>query len=163
MTKEQEKIQARIREYKKSLDMVEPVKAIVKAFDGKCYNCRFDNAIQEVNCFVHHNRYSDCVEIVREYSYNDDTAAIICYFNLSKVLEDGKRINAEKIIENITNRMNKHKQTIMQLECALKTIEDTLVYLNQKIAEVNNIVTSLSSECIDIYKSRFACINHNLR
>ena len=29
MTKEQEKIQVRIREYKKSLDMVEPVKAIV--------------------------------------------------------------------------------------------------------------------------------------
>ena len=162
MTKEQEKIQARIREYKKSLDMVEPVKAIVKAFNGKCYNCRFGKAFDEVGCYEDKSNYSDWITIRRRDGIYNDSAATIFSIRLSDMLE-GKRINAEKIIAAIDERIENRNKTIFRLEYELKSAEGVIEYLNQKIAEINNIVGSLSSECIEAYSSRFADIDYRLK
>lgn len=162
MTKEQEKIQARIREYKKSLDMVEPVKAIVKAFDGKCYNCRFGKAFADIGCYEDKSNYSDWITIRRRDGIYNDSAATIFSIRLSDML-DGKRINAEKIIAAIDERIENRNKTIFRLEYELKSAEGVIEYLNQKIAEINNIVGSLSSECIEAYSSRFADIDYRLK
>lgn len=162
MTKEQEKIQARIREYKKSLDMVEPVKAIVKAFDGKCYNCRFGKAFADIGCYEDKSNYSDWITIRRRDGIYNDSAATIFSIRLSDML-DGKRINAEKIIANIDERVESRHKTIFRLEYELKSVEGVIEYLNQKIAEINNIVGSLSSECIEAYSSRFARLSYKLK
>lgn len=162
MTKEQEKIQARIREYKKSLDMVEPVKAIVKAFNGKCYNCRFGKAFDEVGCYEDKSNYSDWITIRRRDGIYNDSAATIFSIRLSDMLE-GKRINAEKIIAAIDERIENRNKTIFRLEYELKSAEGVIEYLNQKIAEINNIVGSLSSECIEAYSSKFADIDYRLK
>lgn len=162
MTKEQEKIQARIREYKKSLDMVEPVKAIVKAFDGKCYNCRFGKAFADIGCYEDKSNYSDWITIRRRDGIYNDSAATIFSIRLSDML-DGKRINAEKIIANIDERVESRHKTIFRLEYELKSVEGVIEYLNQKIAEINNIVGSLSSECIEAYSSTFARLSYKLK
>ncbi len=162
MTKEQEKIQARIREYKKSLDMVEPVKAIVKAFDGKCYNCRFGKAIADIGCYEDKSNYSDWITIRRRDGIYNDSAATIFSIRLSDML-DGKRINAEKIIANIDERVESRHKTIFRLEYELKSVEGVIEYLNQKIAEINSIVDSLSSECLEAYSSKFERLSYKLK
>lgn len=162
MTKEQEKIQARIREFKKTLNVVEPVKAIVKAFNGKCYNCRFGKAFDEVGCYEDKSNYSDWITIRRRDGIYNDSAATIFSIRLSDMLE-GKRINAEKIIAAIDERIENRNKTIFRLEYELKSAEGVIEYLNQKIAEINNIVGSLSSECIEAYSSRFADIDYRLK
>lgn len=162
MTKEQEKIQVRIREYKKSLDMVEPVKAIVKAFDGKCYNCRFGKAFADIGCYEDKSNYSDWFTIRRRDGGYNDSAATIFSIRLSDML-DGKRINAEKIIAAIDERVENRNKTIFRLEYELKSAEGVIEYLNQKIAEINNIVGSLSSECIEAYSSKFESLSYKLK
>ena len=161
MTKEQEKLQSRIREYKKSLDMVEPVKAIVKAFDGKCYNCRFGKAFADIGCYEEKSSYSDWITIRRRDGCYDDSAATIFSMRLSEAL-DGKRINAEKIIAAIDERVESRKKTIFRLEYELKSAEGVIEYLNQKITEINSIVDSLSSECLEAYASKFERLSYKL-
>jgi hypothetical protein len=162
MTKEQEKLQVRIREYKKSLDMVEPVKAIVKAFDGKCYNCRFGKAFADIGCYEDKSNYSDWITIRRRDGIYNDSAATIFSIRLSDML-DGKRINAEKIIANIDERVESRHKTIFRLEYELKSVEGVIEYLNQKITEINNIVGSLSCECIEAYSSKFEKLSYRLK
>ena len=162
MTKEQEKIQVRIREYKKSLDMVEPVKAIVKAFDGKCYNCRFGKAFADIGCYEDKSNYSDWITIRRRDGEYNDSAATIFSIRLSDML-DGKRINAEKIIATIDERAESRNKIIFRLEYELKSAEGVIEYLNQKIAEINSIVGSLSSECIEAYSSKFESLSYKLK
>lgn len=57
MTKEEILLQARISQYEKTLALVDGVKAIAQQFDGKCYNKRFDNALESVGCYVYHASY----------------------------------------------------------------------------------------------------------
>ena len=80
---------------------------------------------------------------------------------LSEAL-DGKRINAEKIIAAIDERVESRNKTIFRLEYELKSAEGVIEYLNQKITEINRIVDSLSSECIEAYSSKFARLSYKL-
>lgn len=163
MTKEQEKIQIRIREYKKSLDMVEPVKAIIKAFDGKCYNCRFGKAIAEIGAYEDKSSYSDWITIRRrggESSY--DAATTIGSIKLSELL-DGKRVNAKKVIAAVDEHAETVKKLVFRLEHELKYAEGTISYINQRIAEINEIIDNLSSESADIYRNRLDRTSHRLQ
>ena len=142
--------------------MVEPVKAIVKAFNGKCYNCRFGKAFADIGCYEDKSSYSDWITIRRRDGEYNDSAATIFSIRLSDML-DGKRINAEKIIAAIDERAENRNKIIFRLEYELKSAEGVIEYLNQKIAEINNIVGSLSSECIEAYSSKFESLSYKLK
>ena len=86
---------------------------------------------------------------------------MIFNIRLSEAL-DGKRINAEKIIAAIDERVESRNKTIFRLEYELKSAEGVIEYLNQKITEINSIVDSLSSECIEAYSSKFERLSYKL-
>ena len=163
MTKEQEAIKAKIEELKATQSVVDEVKAIVQEFDGKVYNCRFDNAIKEKTaCYVGHGYGGNWLEIRRRDAPYSESAGSVTMIRKETIL-DGKRINAKKLIAGIDSGTTSRNKQIMRLSGELTWIEGVVEGINEQIRLLNKMVDSLSSETLDIYKNRFERCPYRLR
>ena len=163
MTKEQEAIKAKIEELEATQAVVDEVKAIVQEFDGKVYNCRFDNAIKEKTaCYVGHGYGGNWLEIRRCDALYCESAGSVTMIRKETFL-DGKRINAEKLIAEIGKGQAYRNKQIMRLSGELTWIEGVIEGINEQIRLLNKMVDSLSSETLDIYRNRFERCPYRLR
>lgn len=163
MTKEQEAIKAKIEELKATQAIVDDVKAVVQEFNGKVYNCRFDNAIKaRTACYVGHGYGGNWLEIRRCDAPYSESAGAVIMVRKENIL-DGKRINAEKLIAKIDKSQTYRNKQIMRLSGELTWIEGVVEGINEQIRMLNKMVDSLSSETLDIYKNRFERYAYRLR
>lgn len=162
MTKEQEKIQEIIEELEATQAVVESVKAVVKTFDGKCYNCRLKKAIEEQSdCWLYENHYcTDSITIVRRHCNNNKTNNVAAV-RKSDFL-DGKRINAEKLIAAIDKAAADRAKKIFTLQSEMVWAEGAIEAINQQIRELNKYLDGISSETFEIYKNKLEWRSYRL-
>lgn len=162
MTKEEIILQTRISQYEKTLAMVDGVKAIAQQFDGKCYNKRFDNALESAGCTLTHASYDKkSITIKREDGACDDYARNLVICKLDDFL-DGKRINAEKLNVLIDKRAEYIKKVISDLTAQAEHVEDTIALLNEKISDLNTLVNDIHIEISRIYKDKILRVTSRL-
>lgn len=80
---------------------------VVRAFDGKVYNCRFERALQErTGARIICHKYT---KGIGAYIYEHGEQITLCWFNIED-MTDGKRIPAAKVLEDARDR----RQTLLQ-------------------------------------------------
>ena len=146
----------RIDGYHAALSYIPAIEEIIKKFDGKVYNCRFDKAVREatsnkVICDTKYeslyiytwipNRYSQQITIVH-ISFDEFT--------------DGKRIPAEKIIANMKKYRDENLKSIDQIEKAMAQIPHMKKHIQRSIDKLNNYLQDIPFEVRDIYGIPYA-------
>lgn len=163
MTKEEILLQARISQYEKTLALVDGVKAIAQQFDGKCYNKRFDNALESAGCYVSHASYDkNSITIKREDGACDDYARNLVICELDDFINDNKRINAEKLNALIDKRAEYIKKVISDLTAQAEAVESVIDLINEKIFVLNALVDRTHLEILKIYKDKISHVTFNL-
>ena len=162
MTKEEILLQARISQYEKTFALVDGVKAIAQQFDGKCYNKRFDNALESAGCTLIHASYDkNSIKIKRMDGDCDDYARNLVVCDLDDFLDD-KRINAEKLNVLIDKRAEYIKKVISDPTAQSEHVEDTIALLNEKISDLNALVNDIHIEISKIYEDEILRVTSRL-
>lgn len=162
MTKEEILLQARISQYEKTLALVNEAKAVFQRFDGKCYNKRFDRALELTGCYVSHASYDkNSIIIKRTDGACDDYARNLVICNLDDFLDD-KRINAEKLNALIDKRAGYVKKVISDLTEQAEQVENIIDLINEKIFVLNGLVDRTHLEILKIYKDKISRVTSRL-
>lgn len=135
MTWQENLIQMDIDNIDRAIGLINELKEVVKKFDGKVYNVRFDRAVREsVGAFVERKEFNNSIAIrwqpdIRNvdghYSQNG------YYYLLWGAELDGKRINATKMIERleyVAEELEEHKTNLYE---GISKIEETLDKYNE--------------------------------
>lgn len=163
MTKEEILLQARISQYEKTFALVDGVKAIVQQFDGKCYNKRFDNALESAGYYVSHASYDkNSITIERMDGACDDYACNLVRCDLSDFLNDDKHINAEKLNSLIDKRAEYIKKVISDLTAQAERVESIIDLINEKIFVLNALVDRTHLEILKIYRDKISRVTSKL-
>lgn len=162
MTKEEILLQARISQYEKTFALVDGVKAIAQQFDGKCYNKRFDNALESAGCTLIHASYDkNSIKIKRMDGDCDDYARNLVVCDLDDFLDD-KRINAEKLNVLIDKRAEYIKKVISDLTAQVEAVESVIDLINEKIFVLNALVDRTHLEILKIYRDKISRVTPKL-
>lgn len=162
---QREAIQARAAHLRRAGASIRRLKPVIRSFDGKVYNKRFNEAINaagdETNRFYCHDihgfyhiswnepgaRYSDDITVLTGYSCTgsqkdrpDDQYKIF----------DGKRIISDKMIEELTRKYEAIQAEAYKLETAAQDLEETLTRIKETKELYNHLVNSLPSFITDI-------------
>lgn len=163
MTKEEILLQARISQYEKTFALVDGVKAITQQFDGKCYNKRFDNALESAGYYVSHASYDkNSITIKRRDGACDDYARNLVICNLSDFLNGDKRINAKKLNSLIDKRAEYIKKVISDLTAQAEHVESIIDLINDKIRDLNALVDRTHLEIFKIYRDKISRVTSRL-
>lgn len=167
------KVKTRINNYKKCLALIEELKPVVKRFDGKIYNVKFDRALKEVCDYINVDfEYSSFdIKVLTYMNGNgggrNSAKAPVCmngseYYYLTSRLgtraggygicpfeetETGKRrIIADKIIEGLDYQAEYYNRVITENSEGLKHIDEYAA----KVAEIERRVKELEEIPHDI-------------
>lgn len=163
MTKEQEAIKAKIRELEATQAVVDAVKAVIREFDGKVYNCRLKNAITEKTaCYAYENSYYTNDLVITRTGASSSPFGNVVWAKKSEFL-DGKRINAAKLNAVINKEAADRQKKIFTLRGELTWIEGAVKGINEQIRLLNKMLDGISSETLDIYKNSFERFTYRLR
>ena len=141
---------------------VNRVKEVIRDFDGKIYNCRFDEAIanltDEDHRFYVSNHYGwFYIQFSpRKGNYNNTQSILSGYSCKASdqvreqtrqecILFDGKRINAAAMINGLNNKREELLREAYTLESAADNLEKTLQQITDTKALLNNLVQGLPS------------------
>lgn len=160
MTWQENLIQLDIDNIDRAIGLINELKKVVKKFDGKVYNVRFDRAVREsVGAFVQRQRYEHfpCIAIVwypennfidNQFSRNRE------YYLLHGAELDGKRINATKTIELLENRAEELEEHKTDLYEGISKIEETLDKYNEIKKQLKELSDEVPYEILDYYDIR---------
>lgn len=96
--------------YTRALSVLEPVKEVVKKFDGKVYNVRFERAIKDIPCVC--ARKTDYnIEITW---FDEGRRIYLTYAPISSTLKD-KRINSAIILASIESYEKETREYLEKL------------------------------------------------
>lgn len=131
------------------------VKEVVKKFDGKVYNCRFDEAISDLTddrnrfyvsnsygwfylyCYKRGTNLNNAPSLLTGYSCKADQ--IKDQTREEYKIFDGKRIKADAMIEGLNRSRERLLQEAFELENAAADLDNTL----QMIGSLKNAINSL--------------------
>lgn len=154
--------------YRRAASAINTIKPVIQAFNGKVYNKRFDEAIRALNTpdnedhfhaytqyrwfyidFTPGCSYSEKKTLLHGYSCTGETVPED-HREEKNVIFDGKRINAEKMINSAEKQREYLLKTAYELETAAADLETTL----QRISDTEKLLYTLThnvpSEVVDI-------------
>lgn len=136
------------------------IKKVVSAFDGKIYNCKFDNAIEtlsndSVRIYSHINSYG---YFILDF-YDKDTNKTINLIYTKKATKDtetdyftsNKRIKAEHFINVLNDKYAELLKRATDIERSSENITTTLQQLESLKKSMNVIIAGLPTEITSIY------------
>ena len=141
------------------------LKPVIRAFDGKIYNCRFDDAIYALTSdtarYYASNRYGwfNIEWNSRKAAYTNNICLLSAYSckgspikdqNPENIVFDGKRIIAEKMIYCIDCKREKLLSEAYKLEIAVADLEKHLQQISDTKKILYCLVNSLPDHVIDI-------------
>ena len=138
-----------VKENRKAAQLFPSVRKVLENFDGKVYNIRLQRAIQEEtgDHIYTEERYN------RVYIYIYGTAGR--QYTIAALdredMEDGKRINAKKMIESAREYRESHLKKAYQLEqqaAQIITIKEQVKQIEQLL---KSVTCKLDYEIRDIY------------
>lgn len=138
-----ENIKKQIEALRTASKQIGKIKKVVQDFDGKVYNCRFDQAIEQLSDKETGLRFY----VQNHYNFSIQCSAFQCYPYIALLetfrpvkgqakgkcicFDENKRIKADKMIELLNNKYSEILKKAQELENALNNIEATLDQLEQ--------------------------------
>lgn len=149
-TEDQKKdLDSRIESYRRVAGYTPAIVKILKQFDGKVFNCRLDKAIREAtdNEIGVYKRYG-FIYISGHYmsNYHEITLAAFKEDELQN-----KRINAEKIIEQVITAREELLKKAYSVETYAAQADNIREYVKQSIEKLESICRALPDDIRDIY------------
>lgn len=140
--------QKRIEMHREAAGIIPAVINVIRRFDGKVYNRRFQGALQEE---TGKNVYADKMEYYIEvYMWFNGR-----HINLARIkneeLIDGKRIPAGKMIESARGYQSSHLKTAYEIETSLQQVEQCKTYLQEMKEKIENFTAKIPSDVREIY------------
>lgn len=148
MTKEQQLEDVAVKydmAAKKALEII----PIIKSFDGKMYNKRFNEALRPFYCTA---------SIKEEFLYIDCNANLdYGYFRLSLCSCEhiNKRINASLIVNKLKAKSEHLQNYAVQIRKEILQIDTVIAEVNSHIEAINELLSSMSTHARDIYQYSF--------
>jgi len=149
-TEERQKdLNNRIESYRQAAAHVPQIIKTLKQFDGKVYNCRLDKALREAT--------NGKVGVYNQYGF---ISIYACYttnyhhINFATFrLEDleNKRINAEKLIEQVKAARESLLDKAYKVETYSEQADNIREYVKQSIEKLESICKSLPDDIREIY------------
>jgi hypothetical protein len=149
-TEERQKdLNNRIESYRQAAAHVPQIIKTLKQFDGKVYNCRLDKALREAT--------NGKVGVYNQYGF---ISIYACYttnyhhINFATFrLEDleNKRINAEKLIEQVKAARENLLDKAYKIETYSEQADNIREYVKQSIEKLESICKSLPDDIREIY------------
>lgn len=141
--------QTYIRSYRDAAALYPAIKKVVQSFDKKVYNKRLQTAIQEATgARVYIENRPNMIDI---HMYGPHSNWITLGILLKEDMQDGKRINAEKLIESLTDNRNKLLQTAARYEQQIKEIDQVKEQIKQLKHLLCNVLEPYDYTMRDIY------------
>lgn len=150
-TKESQDAAARayIKAYRDAAALYPAIKKVVQSFDKKVYNKRLQTAIQEATgARVFIENRPNMLDI---HMYGPHSNWITLGILLKEDMADGKRINADKLIESLTDNRNKLLQTAARYEQQIKEIDQVKEQIKQLKHLLCNVLEPYDYTIRDIY------------
>lgn len=144
------KAQQRIDNLRSAADMATKITKVIEQFDGKVYNCRFDKALKEAvgNRIRTEKRYT----LLAIYTWPDTSYDSITIATLDiSDMQDGKRINAEKLIESTRKYREDLLRKAYEIETGMTFAPQIQDYIRQSIDKLNKYLDTIPSDIRDIY------------
>lgn len=149
-TEERQKdLNNRIESYRQAAAQVPQIIKTLKQFDGKVYNCRLDKALREAT--------NGKVGVYNQYGF---ISIYACYttnyhhINFATFrLEDleNKRINAEKLIEQVKAARENLLDKAYKIETYSEQADNIREYVKQSIEKLESICKSLPNDIREVY------------
>ena len=149
-TEERQKdLNNRIESYRQAAAHVPQIIKALKQFDGKVYNCRLDKALREAT--------NGKVGVYNQYGF---ISIYACYttnyhhINFATFrLEDleNKRINAEKLIEQVKAARESLLDKAYKIETYSEQADNIREYVKQSIEKLESICKSLPDDIREVY------------
>ncbi len=150
----------RANAYRTAAGYINNVAKVVKEFDGKVYNCRFDKALKEATehrVFCNKTQYTFEIYTYPEshYSFHIGLANI-----KAEDLTDGKRIPADKIIKSLQDHREMLLRKAYDIESHIDEMQQALAYIEQTKNKLEAYCRSFNTDLRDIYNIPY-CIRTN--
>lgn len=123
---------------------------VIRDFDKKVYNCRFDKAIREATA-GQHVYVSKQFNMYIEISFCESGKTFVLATIKIDDLIDGKRIDADLLLHDAQERRAKHLKDAVDTEKAFNEMESIKRNLDSLKKAYNNIVASVPYELQTIY------------
>jgi hypothetical protein len=136
------------------------IKKVVSAYNGKVYNCRFDEAIKQLcndkmRIYSNVNYYGYFVLDFYDKEINKSVNLIYTKKatkdSETKLFTSAKRIKADCFINELNEKYSELLQRATEIERASAEIERTLEQLKSLKKSINCIISGLPSEVTNIY------------
>ena len=142
-------IKNRIDQYRKAANFAPAIIKVLQAFNGKCFNCKLEKALQD-ETGEHITARKHWHNIVIEYYERGDTFTLAsCKI---EELIDGKRIDGDLLIKSATERRESHLKKAYELENAFNNMDDIMIKLNQLKQAFSGLMKDIPYEAQDVYR-----------
>lgn len=146
-------VMTRVAAYREAASLYPIISKIVWQFDGKCFNCKLQNAIQAAGPRVYIEKRYRWLEFTL-YLRNVSGGFVIAQIPLES-MPDGKRIPAALILES----MREHRQSFLKqaadLEESMGQVEFLEMQLEHFRDQIQKIRDSIPSEIRSIYRLNY--------
>lgn len=125
------------------------LKKVVQEFDGKVFNKRLQTALQDgTGARVYVDNRPNMIDV---HIYGPHSNWITLGILLKDDMTDGKRINAEKLIESLTDHRNALLQTAARYEEQIEQIDQVKEQLKQIEKQLKAVLEPYDYTIRDIY------------
>lgn len=146
-------VMTRVAAYREAASLYPIISKIVWQFDGKCFNCKLQNAIQAAGPRVYIEKRYRWLEFTL-YLRNVSGGFVIAQIPL-ELMPDGKRIPAALILES----MREHRQSFLKQAADLEESMDQVEFLEMQLEhfkdQIQKIRDSIPSEIRSIYRLNY--------
>lgn len=143
--------QERAADYRAAVNYIQAIIKVLKDFDGKVYNCRFDKALAAVTdnkAHVYRTQY--CFQIYvyprNNYSFHITLASI-----KPQDFTDGKRIPADLLIESTRSSRENILKKAYDIETNIEQMAQVKEYIQQTKDKLEKFCRSFPDDIRDIY------------
>lgn len=141
---------AYIKAYREAAALYPELKKVIQSFDRKVFNRRLETALQEwTGARVYIENRPNMIDV---HIFGGPHSNWITLATLSKDdFIDGKRINAEKLIESLTENRNRLLQTAARYEKQIEEIEQVKIQIKQIKKLLNDVLEPYDYTMRDLY------------
>lgn len=141
----------RVEDYRTAAGYVPAVWKVLKEFDKKVYNCRFDKALAAATGNkVHVDKTDYHFEIYAYPEHGCNYRMILATIN-PKDMPDSKRIPADKMIESSRSCRGSLLRKAYELETSIDQVPQIKAYLEETKRKMEAYVRSFPDDLRDLY------------
>lgn len=146
------RIRTLIEDNRKAAQLFPVIRKVIENFDGKVYNKRLQTALQETGerLYTEH-KVSSYGGWVRIYFYGHCGYEYTLATLRIEDMQDGKRINAAKMIESARKERESHLKTAYNLEQSMQKVDE----IKQQLADIEQLLKAITGkldyQIIDTY------------